>query len=144
MNADKKNHVFGWPGSGQKRDHKHRRAFAGTEFERIAVRFAERMVRKIVRSDDLYHGRCPLTVDATGGCAVRAVTITGGKRASGDSVPKQDLMAELLALLGNGKLAIGNLREGEGKHDDLAMALALACWSAKERDYVREGTRRLL
>ena len=104
------------------------------------------------------------------GCPVRAVTITGGERASGDSVPKQDLMAELLVLLENGKLAIGNLREGarlqkelmevrthvyasgrtrlgaegEGKHDDLVMALALACWSAKGRDTVREGTRRLL
>ena len=190
---------------GQRRDHsaivvvekiENRRAFMGTEFERIAVRFAERMalgmpypvvverVRKIVRSDDLYHGRCSLTVDATGvgapvvdmlnaaqlGCPVRAVTITGGERASGDSVPKQDLMAELLVLLENGKLAIGNLREGarlqkelmevrthaypsgrtrlgaegEGKHDDLVMALALACWSAKGRDTVREGTRRLL
>jgi hypothetical protein len=190
---------------GQRRDHsamvvvekiENRRAFMGTEFERIAVRYAERMalgtpyplvverVRKIVRSDDLYHGRCTLTVDATGvgapvvdmlnaaqlGCPVRPVTITGGERASGDSVPKQDLMAELLVLLENGKLAIGNLREGarlrqeltevrtrvyssgrtrlgaegEGQHDDLVMALALACWSAKGREHVRQGTQRIL
>jgi hypothetical protein len=190
---------------GQKRDHtavvvvervENRRAFAGTEFERIVVRYAERLalgtpypavvgrVREIVRSDDLYHGRCSLTVDATGvgapvvdmlnaaqlGCPVRAVVISGGERASGDVVPKQDLMAELLVLLENEQLTIGNLREGarlqkelmevrtrvsasgrrrvgadgEGEHDDLVMALALACWSAKGREYVREGTRRLL
>jgi hypothetical protein len=189
---------------GQKRDHtaivvvervESRRAYAGAAFERVAVRYAERMalgtpypavverVRKIVRSDDLYQGRCSLTVDATGvgapvvdmlnaaqlGCAVRAVMISGGPRARGDVVPKQDLMAELLVLLENGQLTIGNLREGarlkkelmevrtrvsasgrrrvgadgEGEHDDLVMALALACWSAKGREYVREGTRRL-
>jgi hypothetical protein len=190
---------------GQKRDHtaivvvervENRRAFAGVEFERIAVRYAERMalgtpypavverVRRIVRSDDLYQGRCSLTVDATGvgapvvdmlnaaqlGCPVRAVVITGGERASGDVVPKRDLMAELLVLLEGEKLTIGNLREGarlqkelrevravvnangrvrvgadgEGQHDDLVIALALACWGAKGREYVREGTRRLL
>jgi hypothetical protein len=190
---------------GQKRDHtaivvvervEHRRAFMETAFERIAVRYAERMalgtpyplvvarVRQIVRSGDLYYGRCTLTVDATGvgapvvdmlnaaqlGCPVRPVVITGGERASGDAAPKRDLMAELLVLLESEKLTIGNLREGprlqkelrevrthvsasgrrrvgadgEGQHDDLVMALALACWSAKGRDYVREGTRRLL
>jgi hypothetical protein len=141
-------------------------------------------VREIVRCDELYHGRCTLTVDATGvgapvidmlnaarlGCPVRAVTITGGERASGQCVPKQDLMAELLVLLEKRKLSIGTLREGprlvkelgdvrahvsasgrtrlgaerNGEHDDLTIALALACWSAKGRDSVREGTRRIL
>jgi hypothetical protein len=187
---------------GQKRDHtavvvvervENRRAFAGTVFEGIVVRYAERLalgtpypavvarVREIVRSDDLCplsdqrRGRCTLTVDATGvGAPVvdmlnaaqpgrpRAVVISGGLRASGDVVPKQDLMAELLVLLENGQLTIGNLREGarlqkelmevrtrvsasgrprvgadgSGEHDDLVMALA--CWSAKGREYVRK------
>lgn len=190
---------------GQKRDHtalvvveriENRRAFMGTEFERLVVRYVERMalgmpypqvverVREIVRCDELYHGRSTLTVDATGvgapvidmlnaarlGCPVMAVTITGGERASGQCVPKQDLMAELLVLLENRKLTIGKLREGprlvkelgevraqvnasgrmrlgaerSGEHDDLVIALALACWSAKGREHVQEGTRRLL
>jgi len=190
---------------GQKRDHtavvvveriENRRAFMGTEFERLVVRYAERLalgmpypqvverVREIVRFDDLYHGHCTITVDASGvgapvvdmlnaarlACPVKAVTITGGERASGDCVPKRDLMAELLVLLETRKLSIGKLKEGarlvrelsdvrmrvsasgharlgaEGswEHDDLVIALALACWSAKGREYVREGTRRIL
>ena len=190
---------------GQKRDHtalvvvekiENRRAFMGTEFERLVVRYVERMalgmpypqvvarVREIVRCDELYHGRSTVTVDATGvgapvidmlnaarlGCPVLAVTITGGERASGQCVPKQDLMAELLVLLENRKLTIGKLREGQrlvkelgevrahvnasgrmrlgaersGEHDDLVIALALACWSAKGREHVREGTQRIL
>jgi hypothetical protein len=182
---------------GQRRDHsalvvvekiENRRAFMGTEFERLVVRYVERMalgmpypqvverVREIVRCDELApfsnqtRGRCTLTVDATGvgapvidmlnaarlGCPVMAVTITGGERASGQCVPKQDLMAELLVLLDSRKLTIGKLREGQrlvkelgevrahvnasgrtrlgaersGEHDDLVIALALACWKA--------------
>jgi len=190
---------------GQKRDHtavvvveriENRRAFMGTEFERLVVRYAERLalgmpypqvverVREIVRAEELFYGRSSLTVDATGvgapvvdmlnaarlACPVKAVTITGGERASGDCVPKRDLMAELLVLLETRKLSIGKLKEGarlvrelsdvrmrvsasgharlgaegSGEHDDLVIALALACWSAKGREYVREGTRRIL
>jgi hypothetical protein len=194
---------------GQKRDHtavvvveriENRRAFMGTEFERLVVRYAERMalgtpyprvverIREIVRVDALYYGRSTITVDATGvgapvidmlkaarlACPVMAVTITGGERAShdrqGQCVPKQDLMAQLLVLLENRKLTIGKLHEGQrlvkelgdvrmrvnasgrtrmgaersGEHDDLVIALALACWSAKGRESVREGTRRIL
>ena len=103
-------------------------------------------------------------------CPVHAVTITGGERAAGECVPKRDLMAELLVLLENRKLSIGKLQEGArlvrelgdvrmrvnaggrarwgaegaGEHDDLVVALALACWSAKGRESVREGTRRIL
>jgi len=72
---------------GQKRDHtalvvvekiENRRAFMGTEFERLVVRYVERMalgmpypqvvarVREIVRCDELYHGRSTVRVDATG------------------------------------------------------------------------------
>jgi phage FluMu gp28-like protein len=90
---------------------------------------------------------------------------------SGDTwhVPKTDLMAGLQALLEDGQLTIprkleesatlvreltdvrlhpkaggrvGIGAEGHGEHDDLALALALACWRAKriESGY---GTRRL-
>src|SRR5580704_5464379 len=171
---------------GQKRDHSalavvervdHRRAFQGTAFEKLLVRYVERMplgmpypkvverVRKIVFSEELY-GHCVLVADATGvgapvidmlraarlGCELNAVVITGGERgaAGNGSVPKRDLMAELQVLLEQGQLKIGRLREtgqlmrelndvsmsvsgrigaeGSGKHDDLVIALALACW----------------
>lgn len=94
------------------------------------------------------------------GCDLTAVTITGGDRAAGNgSVPKRDLMSGLLVLLEQGKLRIGQLREakqlvrelvdvrvaagpngrvrigadGSGEHDDLVIALALACWRANGR-----------
>jgi hypothetical protein len=183
---------------GQKRDYSavavveridHQRPFQGTSFERLVVRYAERMplgtpyprvvdrVRGIVRSGELA-GNCALAVDATGvgapvvdmlraarlGCDLSAVTITGGDRATGASVPKRDLMGELLVLLEQGQLKIGNLREGPrlvgelmdvressgrigadgaGEHDDLVIALALACWRAKRRGFCGEVGHRL-
>jgi threonine dehydrogenase-like Zn-dependent dehydrogenase len=183
---------------GQKRDYSavvvveridHRRAFAGSPFERLIVRYAERLplgtpypgvverVREIVRSEGLL-GDCALAVDATGvgapvvdmlraarlGCDLSAVTITGGDRANGSSVPKRDLMAEVLMLLEQGHLKIGKLREGPrlvkeltdvrasagrvgadgaGEHDDLVIALALACWRAKRREFCGEVGHRL-
>jgi len=189
---------------GQRRDYSaiiiierldHRRAFQGTSFDKLLVRYAERLplgmpypkvverVRAIVQSCRLL-GNCVLVVDATGvgapvvdmlraaqlGCDVCAVTITGGTRGeSKGSVPKQDLIAGVQVLLESGKLRIGKLREaaglvrelksvrmsvsgsgrvqsgagGYGEHDDLAIALALACWRAKERKANGEGTRRL-
>ncbi len=110
-------------------------AFSGRDF--LVVRYAERLplgtsyprvverVRTIVQSRELA-GNCALAVDATGvgapvvdmlraarlGCDLSAVTITGGGRASGSSVPKRDLMGEVLVLLEQGRLKIGNLREG--------------------------------
>src|SRR5580700_7762715 len=101
---------------GQKRDHSalavvervdHRRAFQGTAFEKLLVRYVERMplgtpypqvverVREIVSSEEL-RGDCVLAVDATGvgapvvdmlraarlGCDLTAWTITGGERAA--------------------------------------------------------------
>ena len=100
-----------------------------------------------------------------------AVTITGGERGAGDwSVAKQDLIGELQVLLEQGQMRIGVMREtqqlvrelldmkmsagrtgrvrmgadGYGEHDDLAIALALACWSGKARRRVGEiGTKRL-
>jgi hypothetical protein len=190
---------------GQKRDHSavavveridRRMAFQGSRFERLVVRYVERMplgltypkiverVREIVRSEELA-GDCALAVDATGvgapvvdmlraarlGCDLTAVAITGGERGAGkDSVPKRDLMAELQVLMEHGQLKIGNLTESErlvreltdvkmsfgcggrvrmgadgyGEHDDLVIALALACWRAKRRLRPNgEGTRRL-
>ena len=86
------------------------------------------------------------------------------------TVPKRDLMAELQVLMEHGQLKIGNLTESErlvreltdvkmsfagggrlrmgadgyGEHDDLVIALALACWRAKRRLRPNgEGTRRL-
>ena len=184
---------------GQKRDHtalaiveriENRRAFMGTTFERLVVRYVERMplgmpypriverVRDVVRCSSI-NCSCSLAVDATGvgapvvdmlraaqiGCSISAVTITGGEHASGDSVPKRDLMAEMLLLLENRQLTIGKLTEGprlirelcdvrshangrvgadgSGEHDDLVIALALACWRAKGRQYVGERSERL-
>jgi hypothetical protein len=176
---------------GQKRDHTavvvveridHKRAFAGSAFEKLAVRYAERLplgmpypaivarIREIVRCNDLL-GKCVLAVDATGvgapvvdmlraaqlGCSVSAFVITGGDYSSGDAISKRDLMAEVLLLLEQRLLEIGKLKEGArlmkeltdirlashglgryrvgadgvGEHDDLAIALALACWRAK-------------
>ena len=92
------------------------------------------------------------------GCDICPVTITGGEHAqshsSGWNVPKSDLMGGLRVLLENGALRIArDLRgarilmrelmdmrnlangrvgaEGKGQHDDLVMALALACWRVR-------------
>ena len=189
---------------GQKRDFSavvvveridQRRAFMGSSFEKVVVRYAERLplgtpyprvverVREIVRCDELF-GNCAVAVDATGvgapvvdmlraarlGCDLSAVTITGGDRGQGkDSVPKRDLIAEVQVLLETGRLKIGSIREaarlrrelmdmrasatgagrvrmgaeGCGEHDDLVIALALACWRARRRVTDGEGTRRL-
>lgn len=90
--------------------------------------------------------------------------------ASGWNVPKQDLIAGVQVLLDKNQLRIakglryagalvkelldmravaraaGSLRlgaEGDGKHDDLVIALALGCWKAKQVRY-GFGERRLL
>jgi hypothetical protein len=124
----------------------HRRAFQGTPFEKLVVRFAERMplgmpypkvverVRDIVCCEELW-GNCALVVDATGvgapvvdmiraarlGCELNAVVITGGERGSGNgSVSKRDLMAEVQLLLENHQLKIGKLREGARLMRELA------------------------
>jgi hypothetical protein len=131
------------------------------------------IVRKVVRSPRLWK-RCSAVVDASGvgepvvdmmrkadlGCALTAVTITGGTRTQAGSgagrrnVTKFDLMEGLQLALENKTLKIakkmkhaGSLvkelldvrmrangsmgAEGPGQHDDLVMAVALACWRAK-------------
>lgn len=97
------------------------------------------------------------------GCSLNAVTITGGDRessnGSGYNVPKADLLCGIRVLLEKGDLRIArDLRGGpmlmrelrfmqakggaHGEHDDLVMALALACWRAK-RPVGIEGRGRL-
>jgi hypothetical protein len=179
-----------------------RRAFLAPGFDGLQVRYVERVplgtpypmvverVREIVNHRELF-GQCLLAVDGTGvgapvvemlrsaglGCAINAVTITGGDReyshpvgvVAGWSVPKQDLMAGVQVALEKGELRIarrlpevgslvrelvdvratpgraGRIRigaDGHGEHDDLVIALALACWSAK-RTKTGFGTQRL-
>src|SRR5258708_5419965 len=112
----------------------HQRAFMGTAFEKLVGRYAERMplgmpypaivarVREIVCCDEL-HGKCTLAVDATGvggpvvdmlraaqvGCGLSAYVITGGDVSTAGSVSKRDLMAEVLVLLEQRQLEIGQL-----------------------------------
>jgi phage FluMu gp28-like protein len=86
-------------------------------------------------------------------------------------VPKKDLMAGLQILLEDGQLKIhrklreasalvreltdirlspksggrvGMGAEGYGEHDDLAVAVALACWRGRQRMEIGYGTRRLI
>ena len=92
------------------------------------------------------------------GCEITAVTITGGERehrsGPSTSVPKRDLIAGLQVLLEQGELKIArsmrdtgalirelmDIRsatlsaEGHGRHDDLVIALALACWRARRKE----------
>jgi hypothetical protein len=109
------------------------RPYGETEFEALLVRHAERLplgtrypavvdrVRELTYLPELM-GRCELIVDATGvgtpivdllraerlGSSLAAVTITSG-----------------------GRERMG--AEGAGQHDDLVMALALACWKGRRR-----------
>ena len=138
----------------------------GTPYARVVLRMGELL------RDPQMAGVSRLTVDATGvgapvvemlrgarlGVTVTAVTITGGAAAHGVgenwSVPKRDLMAGLVVLLEQGQLKIPRgLREsaslmrelsnwGTVEHDDLVVALALACWRTKRAVPVF-GTQRL-
>ena len=95
------------------------------------------------------------------GCSVAAVSITGGERAHGKdewwNVPRHELIVGVKVLLENGDLNIerglkecGQLvremvsleaaRGGKG-HDDLVMALALACWGARRGEIGLMGQR---
>ena len=88
------------------------------------------------------------------------MTITGGDKESGGSVPKRDLIAGLQVAMERGEIRVaaglkeaaslvrelmdvrlsatpaGRMRmgaDGFGEHDDLVIALALACWRARRR-----------
>lgn len=82
------------------------------------------------------------------GCELTAVTITGGERETGTGwrvgVPKTDLIASVQLALEKGELRIARRMDGVGSlvrelidtrvtghHDDLVIALALACWKAR-------------
>jgi hypothetical protein len=174
-------------------------AWLDPEFDRLTLRYAERVplgtpypqvvehVRHIVTHEQL-RGQCAIAVDATGvgapvvdmlraaglACEIAAVTITGGERTASSSgniwsVPKMDLLAGVQVLLQKHELKIapdlpeaaalvreltdvkmsaaprGSVRmgaDGFGEHDDLVIALALACWRAM-RPRNSFGTRRL-
>ncbi len=87
-------------------------------------------------------------------CDLTAVTITGGERESRRgyqlfSVPKRDLISGVQLALEKGRLRIAGrmqqagsliaeltamqMGEPSGEHDDLVLALALACWRARRK-----------
>ncbi len=94
-------------------------------------------------------------------CGMTAVSITGGDRAGGRgesrSVPKRDLLSGVQVALEKGELRIGRkLKEagslvkelihmrgdgGQSEHDDLVMAVALACWKARVAEVGPQGGR---
>jgi len=116
-------------------------------------------VRELARSGKLA-GRCAVAADATGVGAAVTIT-GGDRAARGDGgwrVPKRDLVVGLQVMLEAGSLRIAaELREAEafvqeltnmrvkisasghesfaawreGAHDDLVLAVALACWRAR-------------
>jgi hypothetical protein len=171
-----------------------RLAWMAPVFDGLILCYAERVplgtsypqvvehVRKIVTHEKL-RGQCVLVVDATGvgspvvdmlraarlGCEIVAVVITGGETASGENVPKKDLLAGVQVLLEKRELKIaptlkeagalvreltdvkmaagskGRVRmgaDGPGEHDDLVVALGLAVWRAM-RPMNGFGVRRL-
>ena len=93
------------------------------------------------------------------GCEITSVIITGGEKPTGSgsrvNVPKKDLIACVQLALERGELKIARkitevrtlVRElidvrvsgvrigadGAGEHDDLVIALALACWKARSQ-----------
>jgi hypothetical protein len=141
----------------------------GTPYERVVAR-----VREIARSPRLA-GRCSVIVDGSGvgvgvvemlrkadlGCAMTAVTITGGSVTRAGSgagyvnVPKFELMSGLDLALQRSELKIarnmkevaaltrelfsvrvnanGSMGAEGGEHDDIVMAVALGCWAAKRK-----------
>jgi len=83
-------------------------------------------------------------------CMIQPIAITAGQHATGSSVPRAELVTRLQMMIQAGELEIAwGCRHGEelqrelvhlqlsGKDgeepDDLAMALALACWKARVR-----------
>jgi hypothetical protein len=108
-------------------------------------------------------GLCVLVVDGTGigipiidlmrtesiGCRILPIVITSGQAATESSVPRPALLTKMQVMAQRGELKVAaGCRDGEalhrelahltldrgiGEHDDLAVALALACWRAKIR-----------
>ena len=84
------------------------------------------------------------------GCHLMPYTITTGAKATGSTVPRAELVTKLQLMLEREELEIAaGCRHREelvhelvhlqlsgkaaGEYDDLAMALALACWKARVR-----------
>ena len=84
------------------------------------------------------------------GCGLHPVKISGGRQATAKSVPREELLGklkmmgergelELAVECGDGEklrrelvyLQLGSRRGKGGEKDDLAFALALACWKAR-------------
>jgi hypothetical protein len=143
--------------------------YQGAEFDHLRVRYLERValgtsyppVVDLLRAARL---GCEITaVTITGG--ERASQTAGGW-----NVPKSDLIASVQVLLEKNQLRISTMlrdvgalvkeltdmrvvtrstgsarisAEGEGQHDDLVIALALACWKGKQTR-CGFGQRRLL
>jgi hypothetical protein len=144
------------------------RVALGTPYPRVVE-----MVREIA-CGQAFVGQCAVVVDGTGvgapvvdmlraaglKCEITAVTITGGDRETGRGslnvgVPKRDLISGLQLALEKGELRIARrmkevgslvreLMEVRGEHDDLVIALALACWRARRKMNSFGGEGRLL
>ena len=86
------------------------------------------------------------------GCRVLPVVITSGQASSSTHVPRVELVTKMQVMAQRGELEIAagcgyldqlkrelvhlrleGRRSGGGEHDDMALALALACWRAKVR-----------
>jgi hypothetical protein len=86
------------------------------------------------------------------GCRILPLVITSGQAASGASVPRGALLTKMQVMAQRDELEIAagcrdaaaltrelahltldRARGGSGERDDLALALALACWRAKVR-----------
>ncbi len=143
----------------------------GTPYTTVAERVCEIMLhpaleansRLIVDATGVGRPVVDLLRTAKFSATVTAVTITGGDSAHNKGeewhVPRRDLLVHLQVLLEQGRLKIArNTRETErlvrelesitasgesGEHDDLVIAVALACWRAKRASGIF-GTHRLL
>jgi len=91
------------------------------------------------------------------GCLIQAIVITSGQNATSGSVPRAELVTKMQLMAQRGELEIAggcgyleelkrelvhlqlagggssSSRDGARENDDLALALALACWRAKVR-----------
>ena len=144
--------------------------------KRYIVRHAERLplgmpytevVMRVKRmiSQLAVRGTCVLVVDAGGpgvpvvemmrqvgmGCSLYPIVITSGQKASGDGVPRAEMVTTMQMMAERGELTIADgclhgewlkrellhlqLQGGGGKRerDDLAMGMAMACWKARVR-----------
>jgi hypothetical protein len=131
----------------------------GTPYTKVAERLCEIMMhpaldgnsRLVVDATGVGRPVVDLLRSVGMGVNISAVTITGGDAARGRGeewhVPRQDLLGHLQVLLEKGELKIARklkeaealVREleamrvtGEGReHDDLVLAVALACWRGR-------------